>query len=264
MRRTKKPKLAVWKFASCDGCQLTLLDCEDELLTIAGEIEIANFPEASRALVKGPYDLSLVEGSITTPHDAERIHQVRRASKFLVTIGACATAGGIQALRNFKDVKEFISIVYAQPQYIETLNKSTPIADHVRVDFELRGCPISKFQLLDVISAFLSGRKPNTPAYSVCMECKRRGTVCVMVAHGTPCLGPVTHDGCGAICPSYLRGCYGCFGPKETPNTDSLSTWFGHLGTKSQELVRIFRSYNATAEPFRRESEAHEDKNSSR
>jgi coenzyme F420-reducing hydrogenase gamma subunit len=258
MRRGKKPKLAVWKFASCDGCQLTLLDCEDELLAIADALDIAYFPEASRAVVKGPYDLSLVEGSVTTPHDAERIHQVRRSSKFLVTIGACATSGGIQALRNFKDVKEFVSIVYARPDYIDTLSKSTPIADHVRVDFELRGCPISKQQLLEVIRAFLHGRRPNTPPHSVCTECKRRGTVCVMVAHGTPCLGPVTHDGCGALCPSYQRGCYGCFGPKESPNMQSLAAWLDHLGMKDQAVVHVLRNFNAYAEPFRRESEAHE------
>jgi sulfhydrogenase subunit delta len=254
----RKPKLAVWKFASCDGCQLSLLDCEDELLAVAGEVEIANFPEASRAIVKGPYDLSLVEGSITTPHDEERIHHIRRASKYLVTIGACATAGGIQALRNFKDVKEFISIVYASPQYIETLNKSTPIADHVPVDFELHGCPINKAQLLEVINAFLHKRKPNIPSYSVCVECKRRGNTCVMVAHNTPCLGPVTHAGCGAICPSYNRGCYGCFGPQETPNTISLSKQWKKLGASERELIHVFRTFNAYAEPFRKESEAHE------
>ena len=258
MSAKRKPKLAVWKFSSCDGCQLSLLDCEDELLAVAGELHIANFPEASRAVVKGPYDLSLVEGSITTPHDAERIHQVRRASNFLITIGACATAGGIQALRNFKDVNEFISIVYATPAFIDTLNKSTAIADHVRVDFELRGCPINKYQLLEVISAYLQGREPNTPAQSVCLECKRRGTVCVMVAHGTPCLGPVTHAGCGALCPSYDRGCYGCFGPKETPNTQSLSARWQGLGVSEPALVRAFRGFNAFAEPFRRESERHE------
>lgn len=258
MARKQKPKVAVWKFASCDGCQLSLLDCEDELLALAGEVEIANFAEASRAVVQGPYDLSLVEGSITTPHDAERIHRVRRASKYLVTIGACATAGGIQALRNFKDVKEFISIVYASPNYIETLNKSTPIADHVYVDFELRGCPINKYQLLEVISAYLHERKPNTPAHSVCIECKLRGTVCVMVALGTPCLGPVTHAGCGAICPSYARGCYGCFGPKETPNTIALSARWSHLGAKEREIMQTFRGFNAYAEAFRKESESHE------
>jgi len=261
MAEKRKPKLAVWKFASCDGCQLSILDCEDQLLAIAGQVEIAYFPEATRNVVKGPYDLSLVEGSITTPHDAERIHKVRRASKYLITIGACATAGGIQALRNFKDVREFISIVYATPAYIETLSKSTPISEHVRVDFELRGCPINKQQLVEVIGAFLQGRKPNTPPHSVCMECKRRGTVCVMVARGTPCLGPVTHAGCGALCPSYDRGCYGCFGPMETPNTASLSNWWRQLGVSEPELVRAFRSFNAYSEPFRRESEADEIKN---
>jgi sulfhydrogenase subunit delta len=259
MVRKLKPKLAVWKFASCDGCQLSLLDCEDELLTLVDEIEIANFAEASRAIMKGPYDLSLVEGSITTPHDEERIHRVRRASKYLVTIGACATSGGIQALRNFKDVNEFISIVYASPKYIETLNKSTPISDHVYVDFELRGCPINKLQLVEVISAFLHGRKPNTPSHSVCVECKLRGTTCVMVAQGTPCLGPVTHAGCGAICPAYARGCYGCFGPKETPNTIALSARWSKLGAKEQEIMRTFRGFNAYAEAFRKESEAHEN-----
>lgn len=260
MPKAKKPKVAVWKFASCDGCQLSLLDCEDELLAVAGAVEIANFPEASRAVLKGPYDISLVEGSVTTPHDAERIQEVRRVSKFLITIGACATAGGIQALRNFKDVKEFISIVYAKPEYIDTLEKSTPIAEHVKVDFELRGCPINKYQLVEVINAFLHERKPNIPSYSVCIECKRRRTPCVMVAHGTPCLGPVTQAGCGAICPAYHRGCYGCFGPKETPNTASLSAWWRKLGVTEQNLVRAFRGFNAYAEPFRKESEIHEQK----
>jgi sulfhydrogenase subunit delta len=258
MARKAKPKLAVWKFASCDGCQLSLLDCEEELLAVVGEVDIANFAEASRAVVKGPYDVSLVEGSITTPHDAERIHHIRRMSKFLVTIGACATAGGIQALRNFANVEKFTSIVYATPAYIQTLAKSTPISEHIRVDFELRGCPINKYQLVEVLSAFLNHRKPVTPQHSVCVECKSRGNVCVMVAHGTPCLGPVTHAGCGAICPSYDRGCYGCFGPMESPNTKSLSEGWIRLGVKEADLVRAFRGFNAYSEPFRRESEAHE------
>ena len=189
---TRKPRLGVWKFASCDGCQLSLLDCEDELLAIAGAIDIAYFPEATRGAMHGKYDLALVEGSITTPHDAERIKEVRARSRTLVTIGACATSGGIQALRNFADVKAYTSIVYARPDYIDTLERSTPIADHVAVDFELRGCPISKRQLVEVVSAYLAGRKPVTPAHSVCMECKLKGNVCVTVAHGTPCLGPAT------------------------------------------------------------------------
>jgi sulfhydrogenase subunit delta len=254
----KRPRLGVFKFASCDGCQLSLLDCEDELLAVSAAIEIAYFPEASRTMLKGPYDLSLVEGSITTPHDATRIRKVRETSRYLVTIGACATAGGIQALRNFRDVKEFTSIVYARPEYIQTLETSTAIAEHVRVDFELRGCPINKHQLLDVISAFLRGRRPNVQPHSVCTECKRRGTVCVVVARGQPCLGPVTHAGCGAICPSYNRGCYGCYGPKETPNTASLSSRLAALGASDMDLLRLYRTFNANADAFREESRAHE------
>ncbi|NWJ44373.1 MAG: oxidoreductase [Chloroflexi bacterium] len=258
MQPEKKPKLAIWKFASCDGCQLSLLDCEDELLAVADKVEIANFPEASSTVLKGPYDISLVEGSITTLHDAERIQKVRNLSKYLITIGACANAGGIQALRNFKDVKEFTSAVYANPAFISTLDRSTPIAQHVRVDFELQGCPINKYQLLEVINAMLNGRRPNTPPYSVCVECKMRQTVCVMVASGTPCLGPVTHAGCNALCPSYQRSCFGCYGPKETPNTASLGAQWAEMGKSKPELVRAFRSFNAYAEAFRKESRSHE------
>jgi sulfhydrogenase subunit delta len=245
--KTRKPTLAVWKFSSCDGCQLSLLDCEDELLALAGEVEIAYFLEARRATAKGPYDLSLVEGSVTTPHDVKRIQQVRRSSRKLVTIGACATAGGVQALRNLADVKDFTSIVYASPEYISTLETSTPISAHVKVDFELNGCPINKRQLLEVITAMLHGRRPNISPASVCMECKRRGNVCVMVAHGTPCLGPVTHAGCGAICPSYNRGCYGCFGPMETPNTASLTRQLHVLGMGDGAVDRVFRTFNVAA-----------------
>ncbi len=252
-----RPRLAVWKFASCDGCQLSLLDCEDELLSLADAVEIANFPEASSAISPGPYDLSLVEGSITTAHDAERIQEVRRQSKFLVTIGACATAGGIQALRNFADVDDFVAAVYASPQYIQTLATSTPISAHVAVDFELRGCPINKLQLLEVITAYLAGRKPGIAAHSVCIECKQRGTVCVAV-QGTPCLGPVTHAGCGAICPAFRRGCYGCYGPMEAPNTAALAQLLKSQGASERDLMRAFRSFNAGADAFAQESLKHD------
>jgi coenzyme F420-reducing hydrogenase gamma subunit len=258
MARVGRQTLAVWKFASCDGCQLSLLDCEDELLALADRLDIAYFLEASRATVEGPYDVSIVEGSITTPHDAERIREIRHQSGALVTIGACANSGGIQALRNFADVDAFTSVVYAEPDYISTLATSTPISAHVPVDFELNGCPIDKRQLLEVINAHLNRRRPRVRAHSVCVECKRRGTVCVMVAHGTPCLGPVTHAGCGALCPAYDRGCYGCFGPMETPNTAALSARMAELGSDDVDLVRVYRTFNAGADAFREASERHE------
>lgn len=251
----KKLRIGVFKFASCDGCQLSLLDAEDELLAVVGAVEIAYFPEASRAMSRGPFDIALVEGSITTHHDAERIQLVRRQSKTLITIGACATAGGIQALRNWRDVDEFIRVVYATPQFISTLKLSTPIAEHVPVDFELRGCPINKYQLLELIIATLTGRKPNIPTYSVCLECKRQANVCVAVAKGIACLGPVTQAGCGALCPAFDRGCYGCYGPMESPNTASLTKQLQVLGQTDEEIVRSFRSFNAWAWQFRRASE---------
>ena len=254
----RRPKIAVFKFASCDGCQLSLLDAEDELLSVAGAVDIVYFPEATRTMLKGPYDIGLVEGSITTHHDAERIQQVRRQCHTLVTIGACATAGGIQALRNWRDVNEFVRYVYASPDYISTLKMSTPIAEHVPVEFELRGCPINKRQLLELLSASLAGRKPAIPTYSVCLECKRRANVCVAVAGGTPCLGPVTQAGCGALCPAYGRGCYGCFGPMESPNTASLSGQFRLLGQSDQQIERAYRGFNAWAWQFRQASERRE------
>ena len=250
------PTLAVWKFASCDGCQLSLLDAEDELLDVVGAVDIAYFPEASRDYQPGPYTVSLIEGSVTTPEEAERVQMIRASSTAVITLGACATSGGIQALRNLANVEDFTSIVYAHPEYIDTLQRSTAIADHIDVDFELRGCPINKRQLLEVLSAFLVGRRPNLPTYSVCVECKRRGNPCVMVAHGTPCLGPVTQAGCDAICPAYNRGCYGCFGPCESPNIEALAEWWKALGVADEDWIRALRTYNVAAPEFARASGA--------
>jgi sulfhydrogenase subunit delta len=250
-----KPKLAVWKFASCDGCQLSLLDCEDELLAVTDIVHIANFYEASREVVPGPYDISLVEGSITTEHDKKRIQEVRDQSGLLITIGACATAGGIQALRNFANIEEYKKMVYAHPDYINTLSTSTPISQHVHVDYELHGCPINKYQLLEVLTSFVKGKRPAVSSASVCVECKRKGNICVTVAHGTPCLGPVTHAGCCALCPSYSRGCYGCYGPKETANPAALLRWWEvEAYTDSHTAKNLLRTYNCAAEPFREAS----------
>ena len=252
-----KPKLAVWKFSSCDGCQLSLLDCEDELLAVADSVEIAYFLEASRAEIAGPYDISLVEGSITTSQEAERIQRVRAQSRLLITIGACATSGGIQALKNLRDLGSLVDAVYAHPEYIDTLGTSTPVGDHVSVDLELHGCPINKRQLLEVLNATLNGRRPNIFHHSQCLDCKLEGTVCVLVAGGEACLGPVTQAGCDNVCPPCNRGCFGCFGPKETPNTSALSERLHQLGLTDAELRHLYRLFTANAPAFRDESRAH-------
>ncbi len=244
------PKLAVAKFASCDGCQLTLLHAEDELLAIADAVHIANFAEASSRLEPAPYDITLAEGSITTQEDRRRIVKLRSDSKYLITIGACATAGGIQALRNFADHQDFLRAVYARPDYIQSLATSTPIAAHVKVDFELRGCPIDKSQLLEVIASLLAGHRPRTSSECVCQPCKRRGTVCVVVANNQPCLGPVTQAGCGAVCPAFDRGCYGCFGPAAQPNMLGLSDRLLQPRMDRAQSARFLQTFNSYAPEF--------------
>ena len=251
----RKPRLAVFKFASCDGCQLQLLDACGQLMQLADRVEIAQFLEASSRVDPGPYDLGLVEGSISTAEDVERIQAIRRDCRFLVTIGACATSGGIQALRNWGKIDEFLSAVYASPETIDALATSTPIADHVPVDFELRGCPVDPHQLLDVVTSVLLGRRPKVPSQSVCVECKSRGTVCVAVARGIPCLGPVTQAGCGALCPTHNRECFGCYGPAEAVNLVSLTGFYEQQGASREHLSRLVRGINGYAEAFRCESD---------
>ncbi|MDF0676045.1 MAG: hypothetical protein P0120_17190 [Nitrospira sp.] len=265
----QRPRLAVVKFASCDGCQLSILNLEEDLLALGRMLDIAYFPEASSDMRPGPYDIALVEGSITTAEDAHRILALREQAKVLITIGACATAGGIQSLRNWADVESFKRAVYPSPEYIQSLSTSTPISEHVHVDFELWGCPIDKDQLLRVIIDLVADVQPRLPADSVCLECKRRGNVCVLVAKGLPCLGPVTRTGCGAICPGMGRDCYGCFGPSEgarkgpglPPNTTSLARHFhSELQLIPIEVMRRFRGINGYVSPFRAESDIWEKK----
>jgi sulfhydrogenase subunit delta len=253
---TPKPTVAVFKFSSCDGCQLSLLNMEDELLDLADAVDIAFFLEATRAARPGPYDIAFIEGSVTTPHEVERIEEIRRQAKTLIALGTCATAGGIQALRNFTDADQYADSIYAHPEYLHYLRTATPIASHVRVDMELWGCPVNKAQVLEVIVALLNNRRPNLPPYTVCLECKRRNTICVLVDKGIPCLGPATQAGCGAICPAYGRGCYGCFGPAHNTNLDSLNTLLHNLERQPGEAVRLYRGVSGYAPAFREAAEA--------
>jgi sulfhydrogenase subunit delta len=252
----RRPRLGIVKMASCDGCQLTLLDLEDQLLDIVERFELVEFAEASSHRSSGPFDILLVEGSVSTPEQAEEIVRLRREARLLVTIGACATAGGIQALRNWADHDAWSAAVYPQPELVESLATATPIRDHVTVDAELRGCPISPGQLLELITALRVGRRPQLPDESVCADCKRRGTVCVLVSGGGPCLGPVTQTGCGALCPAFGRGCYGCFGPYDMANATSLArslgrTGPGGMGRSEREVASLFAGFTAWAPPFR-------------
>ena len=246
-----KPTVSVYKFSSCDGCQLSILNLEDELLDLVGAVEIAYFLEARRRELPGPYDIGIVEGSVTTPHEAERIQEVRKQNRFLIALGTCATAGGIQALRNFTKVDDLALQVYEHPEYLHTLEKCTPISEHVKVDLEIWGCPVNKYQVLEAVAALLQNRKPNLPTHSLCLDCKRKGTVCVEVAQGTLCLGPITRTGCGVLCPSNGRGCYGCFGPALSAEHATLANMLVKMEHYQGETVRLMRNFAGYAPKFR-------------
>ncbi|NJD26806.1 MAG: oxidoreductase [Chloroflexi bacterium] len=253
---TARPRVGGVKFASCDGCQLTILDLEDELLALTERFEFVEFAEATSRRSSGPFDVLFVEGSISTPEQAVEIARLRAATKTLVTIGACATAGGIQALRTAAEHEAFRSAVYPAPAFVDSLAVASPVSAHVTVDAELRGCPIGPEQLVEFLTALATGRRPQLPDQAVCVECKRRNVTCVVVARGLPCLGPVTMDGCGAICPRFGRGCYGCFGPREGANVDSLARWFaeGQPGPTPRDpaaVGRLFAGFTGAAGPFR-------------
>lgn len=255
MNTHARPRVAVEKFSSCDGCQLALLCLGDDLLALAGAVDIAYFLEARSRMEPGPYDLTLVEGSIATEDDAVRIRQVRAETKTLVAIGACATSGGIQALRNWMSLEECTGSVYASPEHLDALATSTPVSDHVQVDFELSGCPVDRHQLLEVIASLLKGRIPRLPSHSVCIECKRKGVSCVIVTRDLPCLGPVTRAGCNALCPTYDRACYGCFGPSDLSRAERLAEVLRGRRHSSADLERNLKGISGWAAPFREAAE---------
>jgi len=253
-------KIAVYKFSSCDGCQLAFLNAGQDLLNLAKLVDIVHFPEAGPLNEDIIVDIAFVEGSISTPQDRGRIQRIREHSRFLITIGACATAGGLQALRNFTQVENWMSAIYASPEYIQTLATSTPIREHIKVDFELWGCPVNTGQVMQAIRDLMSGVTPRQETDKVCMECKRQGNVCVMVTQQLPCMGPVTRTGCGAICPRIGRDCYACYGPAENSNTESLGLHLENNGMPAAQVAQRFLYINSQAPEFQAAGQYWRDK----
>ncbi len=250
----EKPKISVHKFSSCDGCQVQILSLEEELLQLADRVDIAFFAEATSRMNPGPYDVSFVEGSVSTPHEIERIQHIRDISKVVVSIGACGQSGGLQALRNWGDLTYYLNDFYTEPEHIDALPQSTAFHDHIDVDWEVPGCPPDQGQLKYVINSLLSGAKPNLPSEAVCLQCKRDGNVCVLVSQEQPCMGPITRTGCGALCPHQERDCYGCFGPQGGGNIDALGRRFNGAGLTPTDVVSRLRLIYSWAEPFREAS----------
>ena len=255
-----KPRVAIHKFSSCDGCQLAFLNAGEELLTLSTLVDIAHFAEAGALDEDAMVNISFIEGSVSTPDDAARLKKIRDNSNYVVTMGACATSGGLQALRNMADSNSWTSAIYAKPEYINTLDSSTPVREHIKVDLELWGCPVSSHQLLTAVRALLNGVVPVEEQDKVCMECKRKHTVCVLVSRGEACMGPVTRSGCGAICPAFGRDCYACFGPAENSNTKAMANRLSGLGLLDADVAQRFLFINSHAEVFNQEGRDWEGK----
>jgi coenzyme F420-reducing hydrogenase gamma subunit len=248
----QKPKLAVHKFTSCDGCQLAFLNAGEALLALSDIVDIIHFVEAGEINLETPIDISFIEGSVSTPEEIERVKKIRERSKYVIAFGACATAGGVQALRNFANHKEWMASIYAKPQYIKSLDTSTPASAHIRVDTEIWGCPPNTKQVLDAIKSLLLRSTPRIKREKVCMECKRKNYVCVLVAKKQACMGPVTQTGCGVLCPGITRPCYACYGPSEVPNTKSLGNWFiDKLNIAPEKNAQQFLHLNNQAPAFK-------------
>lgn len=247
---SSRPRVAVHKFSSCDGCQLAFLNLGEPLLALAETVNILHFAEAGPIDEDAVVDIAFVEGSIATSKDAERLAKIRENSRYVVTIGACATAGGIQALRNLHDAGEWMAGIYAQPEFLDLLPESKPIASVIKVDLELWGCPVNGAQVLGVTNALLAGHLPRIDHSAVCMTCKRQNLVCVMVTQGKPCMGPVTQTGCGALCPSMQRDCYACYGPAAQANVSAFSQHLAATGMTPREVSQRFLFINSQASPF--------------
>ena len=245
-----KPRVAVHKFSSCDGCQLAFLNLGEPLLELAELVDIVHFAEAGPLDPDAEVEVAFVEGSVATVEDLERVQAVRRQSRFLVTIGACATSGGLQALRNMADAGAWFADIYPQAQDLESLDTSTPISAHIKVDLELWGCPVNGQQVVAATRDLLFGVTPGVDSEPVCMQCKRSGAVCVLVTRGEPCMGPVTRSGCGALCPRFGRDCYACYGPAEQVNDASLARRFAGFGLTSAEIARRFAFINSAAPAY--------------
>ncbi len=247
----RKLRVAVHKFASCDGCQLAFLNAGEALLALSERVDFVHFAELGPVDPEAEVDVAFIEGSVCTREERDRLQRIRAHSHFLISLGACATAGGLQALRNLADGEAWLNEIYPRREYLDALATATPLSEEVTVDLAIWGCPVNGEQVFQVIAELERGLTPRLPDDPLCLECKRRGAVCTLVTQGRPCLGPVTRGGCGALCPRFGRDCYGCFGPSEHPNTEALGRRFEGLGLIDAAIARRFLFINSAAPAFR-------------
>jgi sulfhydrogenase subunit delta len=251
----KKHRLGVFKYSCCAGCEFQLLYFQKYILETFEHMEVVFLKMAqSGGIEEGPFDLALIEGAITQAEQADQLKRVRKNSRWLLPIGSCAVNGGVPTIKNHTPELQIEDRVYQDVTSIHSI-KAQPIDAYVQVDGYIKGCPIGQRDLIEATLSLVLGKKPSFFNYAVCVECKLKKNLCVLVERNEPCMGPVTNAGCGALCPSYGRACYGCWGPMEDANARALARQFEKMGLSPQEIFCRFTQYASPKAEFRRGAE---------
>jgi sulfhydrogenase subunit delta len=231
-----KPRVGLFDFACCEGCQLQIVNMEEEILSLLSVVDPVVWREAMSDQ-SDEYDIAIVEGSITRARDEEALRRIRERAKIVIALGACATIGGVNKLKNNFDLGEVRRAVYGAHAEMEHLDTAPVKAIHevVKVDYQVHGCPIDAEELSHVIRSLLAGREPIVPDYPVCVECKMKENCC-RYEFGEVCLGPITRAGCGARCPSNGFWCFGCRGYVDKPNVQAAREVMAHYGKTLEDL----------------------------
>jgi coenzyme F420-reducing hydrogenase gamma subunit len=247
-----KPKVAFFDFASCEGCQLQIVNLEEKILDLVDIVQVVSFREAMKER-SDEYDIAFVEGSIMRPLDEARLKDIRRNAKVLVALGACACSGGVNKLRNKWTVAEVKEEVYGDADIegneLFDVFPTKAINEIVAVDAYIPGCPIDRNEFSKMVTSIALGRKPRLPNYPVCVECKKNENICVFELDQF-CLGPITRAGCNAICPTNGEGCDGCRGFLEDLRVNAMKDVLRKNNISLDVMMKRFNLYNYRKEGF--------------
>ncbi len=244
-----KPRVAIFDFACCEGCQLQIVNMEEEILDLISLVDPVTWREAMTEESE-EYDIALIEGSITRPEDEERLKKIREKATILVALGACATIGGVNKLKNNFDLEDVKKCVYGDAASMPHLSTgmTKAVDEVVKVDFYVHGCPMTKSEFSHIVRSLAMGKTPTIPDYPVCVECKKRGTVC-RYEYGEVCLGVVTRAGCNAPCPAGGLWCFGCRGYAPDPNVEAARSVMEEYGKTVDDLQTKLVLFNSKQGP---------------
>ncbi|MFA4890456.1 MAG: hypothetical protein WC587_02370 [Candidatus Paceibacterota bacterium] len=244
-----KPKIAIYDFTDCEGCEVKLVSLREKLLLLENKVDIVNWRLGQERFEPGPYDITIIEGTPITQHEIDLLKELRENSKVIVALGACAALGGVPAIMPEKDRKMWYEKIYSS-QYHPRGVDALPLSAHVKVDFSIHGCPVDEDHVVKVLEELLSGKTPSYRGYSTCFECKQAGNKCRIAEEDKPCLGPITQGGCKAVCVSGGSPCYGCFGVREEANIPAMIKTLERVADK-ETIERYLTMFHSRSREFK-------------